>query len=202
MGTAFTPEEQILIRKDLKKAAKKYLIMYGMRKTSVEQLVAEVGISKGAFYKFYDTKEHLFFDLVEDMHDEMYKGVTEILSDSSISTPLKRLENAILFAYHSMSDTSMLTFLTDELPYVLRKLSSTMIEEHIQSDTLNVAKLLDDVGIHLNYSSEFISSLVRGIISLSRERAIIGEAAYEDVIRFLIHTSCVKLLEDATFDNV
>lgn len=202
MGAAFTPEEQALIRKDLKKVGKKYLLTYGMKKTSIDQLVAEVGISKGAFYKFYDTKEHLFFDLLEDIHDEMYEGITKVLSDSSISSPLERLESAVLFAYNCISVPSIMTFVTDELPSVLRKISPATIEAHIESDSLNVTKLLDSNGIHLNYSSDFVSSLFRGIISLSRERTIIGELVYDEVLHFLIHTSCVKLLEDATIDSL
>lgn len=201
MGAAFTPEEQELIRKDLKKAAKKYLATYGMRKTSIDQLVAEVGISKGAFYKFYETKEYLYFDLIEDIHDEMYECITKVLLDNTISSPLERLESAMLTAYKCMSDPAILTFLTDELPYVLRKIPANKLEEHSHSDSLTVSELLKDAGIRSNYSADFIASLARAIVSLSRERAIIGEPIYDEVIHFLIHTSCAKLLEGATFDT-
>lgn len=200
MGTAFTPEEQKLIRKDLKKAARKNLSTFGMRKTSVDQLVAEVGISKGAFYKFYPTKEHLFFELMEDIHDELYTGAAKILNDKALPA-LQRLENTITYAYQILATGDILTFLTDEFPYVLRKLSPDILEKHRQDDSFNVNLLLNNAGIHLNYSPDFISNLICTLVSISREKALIGEDYYDEVVCFLIHTSCVKLLEGAIIDS-
>lgn len=44
------------------------MCVVGMRQTTVDQLVEAAGISKGAFYKFYSSKEMLFLDLLEDLH--------------------------------------------------------------------------------------------------------------------------------------
>ena len=54
---AFTDEQNEQIRKDLIREARRCGITIGMRKTSVEQLTNSVGISKGSFYKFFDSKE-------------------------------------------------------------------------------------------------------------------------------------------------
>ena len=63
---AFTDEQNEQIRKDLIREARRCGITIGMRKTSVEQLTNSVGISKGSFYKFFDSKELLFFAVLED----------------------------------------------------------------------------------------------------------------------------------------
>lgn len=57
---AFTDEQNEQIRNDLIREARRCGITIGMRKTSVEQLAEAVGISKGSFYKFFDSKELLF----------------------------------------------------------------------------------------------------------------------------------------------
>lgn len=193
MGAAFTLEEQQLIRTDLKKAGRKYLIKYGMKKTSIDQLIAEVGISKGAFYKFFESKEHLFFEVLEDIHDEIYKQVAKILKDEHTPSPLERIENAFLYAYKVFSDASLLDFMTNEVPYMIRKLPSHLISAHEESDAHHIDALLVDAGINLNTDPEFLASLVRAIVSLSRSREIIGEH-HDDVIRFLIHHSCTQLI--------
>ena len=54
---AFTDEQNEQIRNDLIRAAQRCGITIGMRKTSVEQLTEAVGISKGSFYKFFESKE-------------------------------------------------------------------------------------------------------------------------------------------------
>ena len=56
---AFTDEQNEQIRKDLIRSARRCGITIGMRKTSVEQLTEGVGISKGSFYKFFESKELL-----------------------------------------------------------------------------------------------------------------------------------------------
>ena len=62
---AFTDEQNEQIRNDLIRAARRCGITIGMRKTSVEQLTEAVGISKGSFYKFFESKELLFFAVLE-----------------------------------------------------------------------------------------------------------------------------------------
>ena len=69
---AFTDEQNKQIRNDLIWEARRCGITIGMRKTSVEQLTEAVGISKGSFYKFFDSKELLFFAVLEDIHTECF----------------------------------------------------------------------------------------------------------------------------------
>ena len=72
MALAFTKEQEKEIVSRLKKAAREGIAKAGMRKTTVDTLVQAAGISKGAFYKFYTSKELLFFELLEDLHTEVY----------------------------------------------------------------------------------------------------------------------------------
>ena len=66
MATAFDDNEKELIRKKLKEAAEECLLKYGVKKTTVDQLVQMAGISKGSFYSFYSAKEVLFFIVLEE----------------------------------------------------------------------------------------------------------------------------------------
>src|SRR5262245_42843705 len=64
MPRGFTEQEKAHIRSRLLAKGKEYFGTYGLRKTNVEDLTAAVGISKGAFYLFYESKEALFFELL------------------------------------------------------------------------------------------------------------------------------------------
>ena len=200
MGSAFTTEEQQLIRQDLKKAARKYLPIMGMKKTSLDQLIAEAGISKGAFYKFYPTKEHLFFEIMEDIHEELYSEVREILRNSKLPTAQERLENALLFTYQKLNATSVFTFMINELPYVVRKLGPDILEKHNVDDSTSITSLLDEAGIHLNYSPDFVSNLIRTIIMIPQKNPMVDQQHMDEVVHFLIHTISVQLLENVTID--
>ena len=50
-----------------------------LKKTSVDQLTKAVGIAKGSFYKFYESKEILFFAVLEDIHAELYGVADQVL---------------------------------------------------------------------------------------------------------------------------
>jgi len=57
---AFTDFETEQLRKALLKETRRCAVTLGMKKTSVDQLTKAVGIAKGSFYKFYESKEMLF----------------------------------------------------------------------------------------------------------------------------------------------
>ena len=58
---AFTEYETEQLRKALLKETRHCAVTLGMKKTSVDQLTRAVGIAKGSFYKFYESKEMLLF---------------------------------------------------------------------------------------------------------------------------------------------
>ena len=70
---AFTDYETEQLRKALLKETRHCAVTLGMKKTSVEQLTKAVGIAKGSFYKFYESKEMLFFAVLENIHSELYR---------------------------------------------------------------------------------------------------------------------------------
>ena len=71
---AFTDYETEQLRKALLKETRHCAVTLGMKKTSVEQLTKAVGIAKGSFYKFYESKEMLFFAVLENVHSKRIPG--------------------------------------------------------------------------------------------------------------------------------
>ena len=86
MATKFTEKEITDIRAKLFEAAGKFASTLGMRKTTVDDLCAHAGISKGAFYKFYDSKEALFFEILELWHTRIYGKALEIITNADGTT--------------------------------------------------------------------------------------------------------------------
>ncbi len=72
MGLAFTDYETEQLRKALLKETRRCAVTLGMKKTSGDQLTKGVGFSKASFYKFYESKEMLFFAVLENIHSELY----------------------------------------------------------------------------------------------------------------------------------
>ena len=79
---AFTEYETEQLRKALLKETRRCAVALGMKKTSVDQLTKAVGIAKGSFYKFYESKELLFFAVLEGIHSELYGVADEVLREN------------------------------------------------------------------------------------------------------------------------
>ncbi len=81
---AFTDFETEQLRKALLKETRRCAVTLGMKKTSVDQLTKAVGIAKGSFYKFYESKEMLFFAVLEGIHSELYEVADRALSENTV----------------------------------------------------------------------------------------------------------------------
>ena len=91
---AFTDYETEQLRKALLKETRRCAVTLGMKKTSVDQLTKAVGIAKGSFYKFYESKEMLFFAVLENIHSELYGVADRALRESDGLPPSERAAKA------------------------------------------------------------------------------------------------------------
>lgn len=79
MGRSFTKREKEKIRQSLQDACKQSWTRYGYKKTSIDELCRQTGISKGAFYLFYESKEALFCEVLCQVQQQIRDGAAKIL---------------------------------------------------------------------------------------------------------------------------
>ena len=111
---AFTDYETEQLRKALLKETRHCAVTLGMKKTSVEQLTKAVGIAKGSFYKFYESKEMLFFAVLENIHSELYRVADYALSEADSLPPPERAAKAVLAVCRRLSDTGDMVFIEND----------------------------------------------------------------------------------------
>ena len=123
MSRSFNETEKENIRQSLIAECKKSWSLHGYKKTSVSELCAKVGISTGAFYAFYDSKEALFCDVMDDFQKSTRRMFDEILSSpptkEEICCALKKLyleyaQNDIITKRHTPDYKSLLNKLPPE----------------------------------------------------------------------------------------
>lgn len=64
----------------------------GFRNVGIDQILADVGISKTAFYKHFDSKEDLMVAALENHHQRMEQVFLTLLQDRGGDSPLRRLK--------------------------------------------------------------------------------------------------------------
>lgn len=82
MPKGFSEKEKITITHKLLVECKMSWQKYGYKKTSIDILCQNVGISKGAFYIFFDSKESLFYQVIKQTQVQLYELVEQHLSDN------------------------------------------------------------------------------------------------------------------------
>ena len=122
MPKKYTETEKENIRNALRKEGGECLRLYGVKRTTVDELVRRTGIPKGTFYLFYEHKEALFLDMLETFVadlENLYLTKLQELDENHIVTSLTDIFFTILWKFY---EAGLHHFLDGpELELVLRK---------------------------------------------------------------------------------
>lgn len=81
MARSFTERERENIKRNLLEAGKESWTRYGCKKTSVDELCRQAGISKGAFYLFFESKEALFCEILCSVQNRICEEASRMMGE-------------------------------------------------------------------------------------------------------------------------
>ena len=191
---AFTEEQNETIRRDLIREARCCGVTVGMRKTSVEQLTEAVGISKGSFYKFFDSKELLFFAVLEDIHTECFAAAQKSLQENAAIDPASRTAAAILAVCRWLSETKAVVFIENDAEFLLHRLPEEVKTAHYHDDETHIRQLLEKYDLMPRRGASLAAATVRGLILTVSHKEQIGEL-YPQVLETLVYGACRELFK-------
>ena len=183
MATAFTDKEKEVIRKKLQKAAKECLQRYGVRKTTVDQMVEMVDISKGSFYNFYSSKEMLFFTVLEEYQIDIMNRLAEKLEQEN-QINANQFVQLLYDFYQDFRYSFMYTiFKNNEMELLIRRLPKEVITNHHMIDDRMVKEIVSRINIRENVSLEIVSALFRTIAMTILHIEEIGEEEFDITLK-------------------
>lgn len=191
-AVAFTDEQNRLICRNLIRKARCCGVTVGMRKTTVEQLANAVGISKGSFYKFFDSKELLFFAMLEDIHTECFAAAQNALQENAALLPAYRAAAAILAACRWLSEAKAFVFIENDAEFLLHRLPEEVKTAHYHDDETHIRTLLEAGGLQPKGGMALAAATVRGLILTVSHQGQIG-ALYPQVLETLVRGACREL---------
>ena len=194
---AFTEYETEQLRKALLKETRRCAVTLGMKKTSVDQLTKAVGIAKGSFYKFYESKEMLFFAVLEGIHSELYGVADEVLRENSGLPPAERAAEAVLAVCRRLSDTGDMVFIENDAKLLLQRLPEDVKNDHYHDDETHIRQLLEKYELVPKRGTSMAAATVRGLILTVSHKEQIGEL-YPQVLRMLVRGACEELYAEAS----
>lgn len=138
---AFSEIEKINIRENLLRNCEDNWSKFGYKKTNIDELCSKAGISKGAFYLFYNSKEELFCDVMLNVQKRLMDLTEETLGNSSSKYDLGA---TLKLLYREYDKTRFITetHSPDFIAFMnkLPKEKINEIEEHGNYDLKNIIK--------------------------------------------------------------
>jgi AcrR family transcriptional regulator len=184
----FRVDEKQRIRDALVRAARESLGRGGLRRTPVEQLCRAAGISKGAFYLFFESKEQLMMELVRETETELRAG---LLALADGDPPVDRLHAVLSFLFQAVGQHPLLLALSDpeELAWLSRSLPPGQLEAAQADDDAFLAALLRrlrDQGRVGDVADTTFAGLAGAAFALATQRHIIGVDRHEAVMALVV----------------
>jgi AcrR family transcriptional regulator len=197
MPKGFSDQEKEIIRARLLENGRKAFSHFGLRKTNVEDLTRAIGISKGAFYIFYESKEALFMDVMEAAERQFRQQVLAEIEQPG-PTPKARLKHVLQTAFSIWRSVPILKQVTQvEYSLLLEKMPPEKVKEHLQSDREFINVLIQrcqQAGIFITAGGDQIAGLMNAMFFVSLHEDDFGPGAFPgtlDVLLDLIAAFCV-----------
>ncbi len=199
MPKGFTDQEKKNIELSLISAGKDAFGRFGIKKTSVDELAKSAGISKGAFYMFFQSKEDLYFSILGQYEKEIQNRIFELLNKDSgddrqkmkevLKEIIKTVENDFFFQR---------LLAKNEYDYLRRRLSPQQVEAAFQTD-IDFASQLTGIwrrnGKLKVDDTELITGVLRAVFMVFMHREDVGSERFMDVIDFLLDAVIEKMIK-------
>lgn len=196
MPKSYTEQEREYIRKRLKEEAAKCLARYGVRRTTVDEIVKRVNIPKGTFYLFYKSKELLLFEVIEEQQEQINRELYQTISGiAGTEFSAKRLTDAIFEFYKAAEKMPILKLIdVGEVELLVRKLPREIVEGHFQDDTDMIEKMLALFPVKKDVNLKVVSAAFHAIYFATLHKEEIGEESYEEALYSLIYGIVIQMI--------
>jgi AcrR family transcriptional regulator len=182
MAKGFSDHEKQQIKAKLIEAYEVCLKRYGIQKISIDELVKMAGISKGSFYLFYESKEMLFLDVLDQANDKIKGVIFSTFKNSEGASRKDLLKSLILNVFEEMRKTPWLLNLNDnEYGSTLRRIPQDILIKHTSRDDNDISDVLKHYNIPLKINLDVMTAIYRTLFFSLLYKDLIGEH-YDEAI--------------------
>ncbi len=200
----FSDEERDRIREHLIESGQTLFAQFGLERTRIKDITAEVEIGTSTFYQFFDSKEALYVEVLLREHQQFHETIETAIPNEE--PPRTQLECALRTLFDEIESSPLLYRLIVEGE--LRSLQTRLSESQR-------AELLEQIhGTRLTYIDEWVEDpsfrsddpelvdgLLRTLVFVSRSKNVGSEtgerSGYEAVKEFLIDVAVDGLFADS-----
>lgn len=200
MPKPFSEQEKEVIRAQLLAKGTRLIEKHGIRKTSIDDIVDAVGISKGAFYFFFESKEELLLAILEQLESDFRSRIFDF-SISAKSDARGQLSKLLQDTLLTWDEYPLLKNLgQSDYDYLARKLPPERIQAHASRDDEFVDDFIKKIkrdGVSVKASPRVVSNLMKSLFFVSLHRDELGKEAYVETMKVLADLVARYIIEGA-----
>ncbi len=168
MAKSFTETEKESIREKLIAECEKSWAKFGYKKTNLDDLCAKVGISKGAFYLFYRSKEELFCDII----DVIQKRLFLIIEETMAGTPTKYdFAKALKLIYLEYDKGNLIfDFNTPDFMAFINKVPKEWLSKHQLNSLSNMQEVIKKYNLTLKVEENKAMAVFDTLLSINMNK--------------------------------
>jgi AcrR family transcriptional regulator len=191
MPKAFTQAQKDEVRLNLLKKGREYFIKYGLKKTSIDDLVRAAGIAKGSFYTFFESKEALFLAVHEASEEKLRTDLMGRLKE--IKEPDEKLRVFLKSSFAILEEDPLMlaVFGRGELESFSGFISSKQYEEHYREGITYMKELIrrwQEEGIIRQVDAEVAGNMIASAFFIYLQKEILGAEMFAKVTDMLIES--------------
>ena len=193
MAQPFTAAQRDEIRRRLFDSACRYALETGVRKTSLDALTADAGISKSSFYKFFESKEQLFLAVASSWEKAVLERGAKAL-EASREMPNKARAAAFVYAvFEAIHRQGMVRFMREDLPYLNAFAPQGAAREHCMDSADMIFSQLRSAQITFTAPDEVVCSVIKLLYLSILNIGDLGSAFFP-ALRELVASACDRLV--------
>lgn len=193
MAQPFTQEQRSAISRQLFDSACRFALTPGVRKTSLEMLTGEAGISKSSFYKFYESKEVLFLRVAAHWETTALSRATQALERSAGRSDKERAADFVFTAFETIRQLGIERFLREDLPALRDAFPEDAARRHCMDSAANIFAMLRQAHIRFTAPDTTVLSVIQLMYLSILSSAEIGDSFFP-ALRELVASACNHLV--------
>lgn len=193
MALPFTDEQRRSIRERLLQSARQHAISDGVIKTSLDMLTSEAGISKSSFYKFFESKEQLFFEVASQWEDTILSSAQKTLVSGGELPNKERAARFVYAVFETIHQLGIMRFLREDLPYLNDFLPKQAARAHCLTSSRGILDALHEARIRFTQPDEVVLAVIQMMYLSILSIGDIGEGFFP-ALYTLVQGACDRLV--------
>ena len=193
MAQPFSPEQRDAIRARLLESARQHIVSDGVKKTSLDMLTSDAGISKSSFYKFYDSKEQLFLTIAAEWESQVISCVQKALENAAGQSDKARAAAMVCSAFETIHQLGICRFLSEDLSDLVKLIPESDAKIHYLSSAHGIFDMLHQSQIHFSAPDETVLACIQ-ILYLSILHIDQIGLSFFPALRMLVVGACAELV--------